>query len=416
VNSTKSHKSLLNFPWGFPEGFLVSAVLFVLGTAIDFAGDTRFVAPQSPVNVVFICIFSIFIILSFIFFKKHPIIQWLASVPAAITSSIGLTFSVLLMGFILQDDAQASDFVRRAGLSHVTESRAFFMLMLFFLTALGFATVKRFFSFRKKDIAFALNHLGLWIVVVAGGFGASDTMRLRMLVQEDAPPVFSASDANSEYEMPLAVRLIDFNMETYSPKFAVADTITGKIRTDMPIYEISKQKQFDILNFKITIDTFLTDAAPLVSHNTFLQYHDKGAAPAAKIHLSNSKNDSIRTAWISSGSYLFSSVYVPLDSVFALVMLAPEPKLFSSEVEIFTQSGLRDTVQIEVNKPFKTEGWKIYQLGYDEAKGKSSDVSILELVRDPWLPVVYIGFFMLIIGAFMLIFKNSNISQKVVKM
>lgn len=31
--------------------------------------------------------------------------------------------------------------------------------------------------------------------------------------------------------------------------------------------------------------------------------------------------------------------------------------------------------------------------------GKWSNLSVFELVKDPWLPVVYIGIFMLLLGA-----------------
>lgn len=55
--------------------------------------------------------------------------------------------------------------------------------------------------------------------------------------------------------------------------------------------------------------------------------------------------------------------------------------------------------EIEVNKPFKVNGWKIYQLSYNEQMGKWSNVSVFELVRDPWLSVVYVGIYLLIIGA-----------------
>ena len=54
---------------------------------------------------------------------------------------------------------------------------------------------------------------------------------------------------------------------------------------------------------------------------------------------------------------------------------------------------------VDVNHPLAVEGWKIYQLGYDEMRGKESEYSILELVRDPWLPFVYTGIYMLITGA-----------------
>ena len=44
----------------------------------------------------------------------------------------------------------------------------------------------------------------------------------------------------------------------------------------------------------------------------------------------------------------------------------------------------------------------IYQYSYDDSKGKYSDTSLFELVRDPWLKVVYTGIFMLLAGALFL--------------
>lgn len=77
-----------------------------------------------------------------------------------------------------------------------------------------------------------------------------------------------------------------------------------------------------------------------------------------------------------------------------------EPELsFSSDVTLYAKNGIigRDTVL--VNKPLSAKGWKIYQFSYDEAKGNQSDISVFELVRDPWLPVVYVGIFMMLAGA-----------------
>ena len=64
-----------------------------------------------------------------------------------------------------------------------------------------------------------------------------------------------------------------------------------------------------------------------------------------------------------------------------------------------TESGKRQQAVIEVNKPLSIEGWKIYQLSYDETKGKWSDTSVFELVRDPWLYAVYFGLILMVIGA-----------------
>ena len=75
-----------------------------------------------------------------------------------------------------------------------------------------------------------------------------------------------------------------------------------------------------------------------------------------------------------------------------------EPQRFASEVKIYTQEGTITGGTIEVNRPMEIEGWKIYQLSYDETKGRWSDISVFELVRDPWLPVVYSGIILMLAG------------------
>ena len=76
------------------------------------------------------------------------------------------------------------------------------------------------------------------------------------------------------------------------------------------------------------------------------------------------------------------------------------PKRFASDILIQTASGQQLPATVEVNKPAEVEGWKIYQYGYDQQMGASSQVSIFELVTDPWLPAVYTGIYMLLAGAF----------------
>ena len=75
------------------------------------------------------------------------------------------------------------------------------------------------------------------------------------------------------------------------------------------------------------------------------------------------------------------------------------PKRFASELQILTQTGKRIQTTVEVNKPAVVDGWKIYQYGYDTQRGAMSNYSILELVSDPWLPLVYTGIYMMLGGA-----------------
>jgi len=105
------------------------------------------------------------------------------------------------------------------------------------------------------------------------------------------------------------------------------------------------------------------------------------------------------TGWITCGSYLFPYQSLKLIDGSRLVMPNREPRRFASLVDIYTQDGKNIHTEIEVNKPFTINGWKIYQLSYNEQMGKWSNLSVFELVTDPWMPVVYVGIFMLLFGA-----------------
>ena len=79
------------------------------------------------------------------------------------------------------------------------------------------------------------------------------------------------------------------------------------------------------------------------------------------------------------------------------------PKRFASEILIKTKDGREMEATVDVNKPVEVDGWKIYQYGYDMQMGSMGKTSILELVRDPWMPLVYTGFFMMLGGALLLL-------------
>ncbi len=75
------------------------------------------------------------------------------------------------------------------------------------------------------------------------------------------------------------------------------------------------------------------------------------------------------------------------------------PKRFASEIQILTKSGKNIETTVDVNKPCEADGWIIYQYGYDTQMGAESQISIFELVSDPWLPIVYTGIYMMLAGA-----------------
>jgi len=80
------------------------------------------------------------------------------------------------------------------------------------------------------------------------------------------------------------------------------------------------------------------------------------------------------------------------------------PKRFASDITVYTEDGKSVRGTVEVNKPMKVNGWKIYQYGYDSFRGAESPYSVFQLVRDPWIFWVYLGIFLMITGALCLMF------------
>lgn len=89
------------------------------------------------------------------------------------------------------------------------------------------------------------------------------------------------------------------------------------------------------------------------------------------------------------------------------------PKRFASDISVYTEDGKEVGGTVEVNKPLKVNGWKIYQYGYDARRGPESPYSVFMLVRDPWLPAVYLGIFLMLAGALCLMFFMAPKTKRV---
>ncbi len=66
------------------------------------------------------------------------------------------------------------------------------------------------------------------------------------------------------------------------------------------------------------------------------------------------------------------------------------PKQYSSTLDIDGKSFVTS-----VNHPCRYRGYFIYQYGFDSLHG---EYSVLKLVKDPWLPLIYAGFLLLFVG------------------
>lgn len=396
----RKKKKLWDHPWAYKESFVIAGLLLLLGFIIElFSLDYGVKAPSWPVNFYILLAYINVIVLAHYLYRENRIVRWLGQVPAAVSSITVFTVLILLMGFTKQEDTGAGDLVQRLGLSHVTKSWPYLIVSLYFLTTLGFVTLRKTIPFKWKNAGFLLNHLGLFILIVAASLGTGDLMRLQMHLDEGKTTDIAQDHQKNTYKMPFAIHLEDFFIEEYPPKAGIVNMYEGGIagKEHESYFEVNEGFEGGIDQVKFKITKYLPDAAPF--EERYVEYIGDGSAPAAFVVITNSKGDSIGSGWFSSGNAFQERKILELDKQHALVMIPPTAKEYSSKVEVISSDG-NENHHLIVNKPIYTKGWKIYQVGYDERYGKHSKLSIVEVVRDPWLIVVYIGLFMVIAGSF----------------
>ena len=400
-------KRLWHYPWDYKESFIIAAGLLVTGYLLQITTRTNIKAVSAPVNYIIGALFIVMLCLLHFTSKTHPWVKWLRSVPASV-SAIGLVLvQAVIMGTLPQQNFVEGVKPDLFGFSFVLNSWPFIIAQLYFLITLGLATLNRIVPWQWKNWGFVLNHLGLFIAMTAGILGSGDLQRYTMNLYEKQLVWGAENEKGNKVPMPIAFELTSFNMETFAPKLAFADITNNSIETKgiNALRMISKGDEYNYKGYKIKIVNYIEDSK--FTGNGYFHVNEEGAAPAALIEVKSAAIDT--TAWISCGSFATEYSYLQLTNKEAIVMLQPEAKKYSSYVNVFVKDGKNDKTVIEVNKPYKVDGWKVYQLSYDEKYGKWSKLSVIELVRDPWLPIVYTGIFMMIIGAVYLIFKGRSI-------
>ena len=283
-------------PWTFKEGFLIGGGLIFAGLALQLSvGSVVWEAFAWPANGIVLAGFLAIIALVFLLRKKVYAFQFVSTYQAAIPAMVYALALTIIMGLTRQQ-------VGGTWLNNMLSFWPFVLVYVYIATILGVVTLKRTLKLRQgrnlREIAFLLNHLGLFLALTTATLGNADMQRVKMICGVGEPEWRALAQNGAVKEMPIAIELKKFIMETY----------------------------------------------------------DDG-----------------------------------------------KPKRFASEIQILTKTGKNIETTVDVNKPFEVDGWKIYQYGYDTQMGPQSQISIFELVSDPWMPWVYAGIYMMLAGAVLLV-------------
>lgn len=399
-------------PWGYKEGLACGAGLFATGLLLQgIVGDIRWDLFAWPVNIIVLVLYLLLLAVLYGLRKRVYCFEWLTHYTAAVSSLVCVAAITVVMGLVRQVPATqpAADWI---GISKMLSFWPFVLLYIWLVTVLGMTVLRSGFPFRLRKIPFLLNHVGLFIALLTATLGNADLQRLKMITQMGKTE-WRATDGNGQLaELPLAIELKGFTIDEYPPKLMLIDNETGKaLPAGVPEHLLLEDgvTKGRLPDWDITILHSIPMAASVATEDTlkFTEFYSMGATYAVYLKATDIRNGQTKEGWVSCGSFMFPYKALRLNEQVSLIMPEREPQRFVSDVTVYTKQGEVRNDTIEVNHPLKVAGWNIYQLSYDETKGRWSDISVFELVRDPWLPYVYAGIVMMMLGAVCL-FVNAQ--------
>ena len=392
----------------YPFAIVFSLTAVVVGLVLQLSlGSISKSWFSFPYNVVGGAVFVLLTTTVYFLFRKTNFILRFSSAPFAIVTVVMLGVLTIGLGSINVKPNELSGFWGKWGLDDLTKTWYFGLVFLLALMNLWFSILKRSMVYQRKNIAFLLNHFGLWLVMFAGVLGQGDIVRLTMDLKKDIPQWQAKTAEQEVVNLPIAIELKEFSIDIYPNKLFVIDTTGTSLPKGKPIgFMLEKEgEQATLLDWKITLHKYLEKAIP-DTDSTYINHTMWGATNAALVTVEDLRTHQKKKEWISVGNFQLAPRAIDLDKEHTLVMAPPEARRFQSEVLIY-QKGSSNILEekIEVNHPISLGGWRIYQLSYEERLGRWSDLSVVELVSDPWLPVVYVGIFLLIAGGVALLFE-----------
>ena len=389
-----------------------------------------------PANGITLITLLIALFLFYFLRRRVYFFRFMTTMQAAIPAIAAAALLTIVMGLTRQVPAEqeAADPI---GLSKMLNFWPFILVYFWMTIIVGEVTIRQIAHFSWRRLPVITSHLGLFIALTCATLGNADIQKLKMYCEKGQPEWRGLDAHNKVHELTIAIQLNQFTIDEYPPKLMIIDKIGHPIPQKKPeILVIDDNfKQGTAAGWHIQVDKKIEDAVPaqlasmvknmpkkmqgMVHMDELGMAMKKGGyikssmpGSACAISITATKGGVTKKGWVTCGSYQFPQETLKLEEGKTLVMASREPKRYASNVNIYTQDGKNELTDIEVNKPYTINGWKIYQLSYNEQMGKWSNISVFELVRDPWLYAVYLGIYLLIIGAVGMFLTASKKKEK----
>ncbi|MDY6206141.1 MAG: cytochrome c biogenesis protein ResB [Prevotella sp.] len=402
--------------WKMKEGFAFGAGLLTVGFALQYTvGAINWSAFAFPVNMLFLFLLLLFLAVVYGCRNRVRLFAFSFTAEAAVPSLFYAVILTIVMGLVRQVPSHVPS-PGVLGLSQMLSFWPFVLIYLWLSVIVALIAIHQLFHFRWRKLPSLFCHMGLFIAIVSATLGSADMQRYKLKANMEMPEWRGVDEKGNVHELPVAILLKKFTIEEYPPKILIVDNHTGEgVPADKPeIVVVDKHfKEGRLSDWRIRVISHLSLSAPVMTRDTtyYTPWASSGAVTSLLVEAQpvsgGQGRDRAVRGWITCGSYLFPFQNLKLNNRFSLVMSNREPARYISRIQVLTKTQKNILTSVEVNKPFSVDGWDIYQVSYDERMGRWSETSTFELIADPWLPAVYTGIGMLLVGA-MLVFAFAQ--------
>ena len=208
-------------------GFLIGGGLIIAGLMLELScGPIDWDAFRWPVNGIVLAAFLTLVAIIFLLRKRVYGFQFIGTYKAAIPALIYAVVLTIIMGLTRQE-------VNGTWLNNMLSFWPFVLIYVYMTMILGQVVLRQISSLRFQ--VSTLSHLGLFIAMTTATLGNADMQRLKMITMKGEPEWRALTSQQQIVEMPIAIELKEFIMETYDdgrPKRFASDiqilTKTGK--------------------------------------------------------------------------------------------------------------------------------------------------------------------------------------------
>ncbi len=352
------------------------------------------------------------------FFCSIRLAIWLLSIIAALS----------LLGTFIPQNEEAALYIEKygqlgyrvflsLGLNNIYSAWYFILLLILFSLNLSVCLLNRL-SLKIRSLGTMLSHFSILVILLGALIGMFYGQKGVLKLSKGEEASYFISRKEKQVDLGFSIRLDQFIYnEQIDPKeklfvcssqkeaACMMEASHGQEKAKGIITEITPEVGVESgiadTGYKIKALRYLPDFVMDTATKAAVSRSAMPNNPAIEVELKN-KEGKAKTFWVFAR---FPDMHqeIAKDFKFIYHWVGRRPKDFISKVTILKDGKALMSRDIRVNEPLRFGGYTFFQSSYDNEALKWSG---LQVVKDPGVPVVYLGFALLILGLTMIFYVN----------